>query len=203
MKPSGKNDNQVKLQIIKAAMFCFSKNGYRKASVNDIAVKAKVSKALIFHYFLSKKELYMFTYEHCAKLIKDEINARIDPSETDFFEKYKAIQNAKLDTITRYSDLFGFLHSANTESDKEVSDDLFILKNNYAHKQFYNSFTNIDYSKFRDGLPADKIIKIVMWTTEGLINELTAIENYDLQYVEKEFNSNLEFLKKLFYKGEN
>lgn len=203
MKPSGKNDNEVKLQIIKAAMFCFSKNGYRKASVNDIAVKAKVSKALIFHYFPSKKELYLFTYEYCAKLIKDEINIRIDTSQADFFEKYKAIQNVKLDTMARYSDLFGFLHSANTESDKEVSNDLLVLKNNYADKQFYNSFTNIDYSKFRDGLPAGKIIKIVMWASEGLINELTALENYDLQYIEKEFNSNLDFLKKLFYKEDS
>ena len=46
--------------IINAALQCFGKFGYEKASINDIAVAAHISKASVFQYFGSKKQLYIF-----------------------------------------------------------------------------------------------------------------------------------------------
>ena len=41
--------------ILNAALQCFGKFGYEKASINDIAVAAHISKASVFQYFGSKK----------------------------------------------------------------------------------------------------------------------------------------------------
>ena len=44
--------------ILNAALQCFGKFGYEKASINDIAVAAHISKASVFQYFGSKKESF-------------------------------------------------------------------------------------------------------------------------------------------------
>ncbi len=201
MRPKEIN-KQVKLQIIKAAMLCFSKNGYKKTSINDIAVEAKVSKALVFHYFNNKKALYLFIYEYCTEIIQDEINTKINSSETDFFKKIIMIQNIKLDIMTRYPGVFKFLNSFNSEDDKEIEQKILAAKQKNAIQPFYSAFTNIDYSKFKEGFPKNLIIKNVLWSLNGLISELTAKEGYDLQSIKKEFDAYMSFLKEVFYKEE-
>jgi len=47
--------NEKQKIIIDAALRTFGANGYKKASTNDIAFAAGVSKAMIFHYFGTKK----------------------------------------------------------------------------------------------------------------------------------------------------
>ena len=42
---------EKQITIINAALQCFGKFGYDKASVNDIAVTAHISKASVFQYF--------------------------------------------------------------------------------------------------------------------------------------------------------
>ena len=51
----------TKLKIMIASAECFSQNGYKKTSISDIAIKAKVAKALIFYHFDNKKNLFLTT----------------------------------------------------------------------------------------------------------------------------------------------
>ncbi len=46
-----------KEQILEAAFQLFSIKGYHHTSINDIAVKAKLSKGLLYNYFKSKEDL--------------------------------------------------------------------------------------------------------------------------------------------------
>ena len=55
---------------LNAALQCFGKFGYEKASINDIAVAAHISKASVFQYFGSKKQLYIYLLEYCKKIIE-------------------------------------------------------------------------------------------------------------------------------------
>lgn len=62
MSPRIKEENQ-KIQersqkkILKAAFELFAQNGYEATSIEHIALKAKISKGLIYHYFSSKQEI--------------------------------------------------------------------------------------------------------------------------------------------------
>ncbi len=42
--------------IIDAGLIAFGTNGYKKASISDIAKAAGISKSMIFHYFRTKKD---------------------------------------------------------------------------------------------------------------------------------------------------
>jgi len=54
--------------IINAGYKVFSQNSYRKSPMSEIAAEAGISKSLLFHYFLNKKELYMFLWHKCAQI---------------------------------------------------------------------------------------------------------------------------------------
>ena len=57
-------DSQARRErVIEAASYYFSHHGYKSSSVERIAEKAGVSKALVFTFFASKRELY----EHVLK----------------------------------------------------------------------------------------------------------------------------------------
>ena len=83
-------------RIRNAAMMVFSQNSYKKASTDDIAAQAGISKGLLFYHFRTKKELYCDMYEYCCEQIYravDEIDAM---KETDFFERNRLIVQARL-----------------------------------------------------------------------------------------------------------
>ena len=51
---------ETKTNIINSALTVFSKKGYHGASISDITKSAKVSKALFYHYFKTKKDLLVY-----------------------------------------------------------------------------------------------------------------------------------------------
>lgn len=53
--------------ILNAGYRVFSQNSYKKSPMSEIAGEAGISKALLFHYFRNKKELYLFLWEKCAE----------------------------------------------------------------------------------------------------------------------------------------
>ena len=65
-----KDKNQISMdKIVNAAIVEFGKNGYDKASINNICNDNNISKGLIYHYFKNKDELFLF----CVKLCFDSL----------------------------------------------------------------------------------------------------------------------------------
>lgn len=54
--------------IINAALGVFSKYGYKKSPMNEIAKEAGISKSLLFYYFKNKKELYLYLLKYCSEI---------------------------------------------------------------------------------------------------------------------------------------
>ena len=47
-------------RILNAGFRVFSQNSYKQSPTSEIAAEAGISKALLFHYFRNKQELYLF-----------------------------------------------------------------------------------------------------------------------------------------------
>ena len=83
--------------ILNAAYRVFSQNSYKNSPMSEIAESAGISKALLFHYFRNKKELYLYLWDYCARTTIDymtrygcyekdpEINAAIQESYHQYF----------------------------------------------------------------------------------------------------------------------
>jgi AcrR family transcriptional regulator len=58
-----KVENERRQQIMEAAMTCFSRKGYHRSSMDDIAAELDFSKTLIYYYFKSKRDIFLALLE--------------------------------------------------------------------------------------------------------------------------------------------
>ncbi|OXT07381.1 transcriptional regulator [Thermoanaerobacterium thermosaccharolyticum] len=189
-------------KIIDAAMTCFAISGYKKTSINDIANTAKVSKALIFHYFGSKKALYLYLLELCGNIFLNEINEKFDSNITDFFDRIKHVTEIEISILKKYPAMPSFLKSAYFENDDEVKDDIKAILFNEELENLRNKIAlGVDTSKFKDDIDPKMIMKIFTLLTDGYLSKLPANE-IDLDVLCHEFYGYIDLFKKNFYKEE-
>lgn len=74
-------------QIINAAYDIFSGNSYKNASMSRLADAVGVSKSLLFHYFLNKKELYLYLWGHAGSLYHEKV-MKCHAQTTDFLKLF-------------------------------------------------------------------------------------------------------------------
>lgn len=188
--------------IINAALTTFGTNGYKKTSVSDIAGAAGISKAMVFHYFGTKKELYFYMVKLCGKIIMDEVNEKFDNTITDFFERIKLTSEIELSVMKRYSAIPAFITSAYFENDEEVRADLQALFADGDGFRNKIAFDGTDTSKFKEGVDINLVVKMLLWLAEGYTSHLS--KNTDINFDEMltEFNECMDLLKKNLYKKE-
>ena len=81
------NGNSVnrKEKILEAALLCFNEKGYHKTSIDDIAIKGKISKGGIYYHFKSKDELFLklfkFRLNRYIEQLKSYIQEESDPEK--------------------------------------------------------------------------------------------------------------------------
>ncbi len=80
---------KVKQKIITRASEIFSKYGYRKTTMDDIAEKSDMGKSSIYYYFQSKEQIFQAVVLQEAIIFRQEIMTAIDKQENPF-EKLKA-----------------------------------------------------------------------------------------------------------------
>ncbi|MCX7904343.1 MAG: TetR/AcrR family transcriptional regulator [Caloramator sp.] len=165
-------------KIIKAALEEFANNGYEKASTNRIVEKAEISKGLLFHYFKNKKRLYLYLIDYVIPVIFDEFFKLADMNITDFFERLKNWQVAKLNIFEKLSLESKFLIRAFSDIPDEVKEEVLKRYQNYTQEGYKLLFANIDYSKFKDGIDKNKAVETIVWTLENYGNKYMK-ENMD------------------------
>lgn len=87
-------------RILNAVLKVFAKNGYRKASTDEMVKEAGISKGLLFHYFGTKAGLYEFVCRYAVKYLGMELSGMLSGDRTDFFLLKKQIEAVKYQ-ITR------------------------------------------------------------------------------------------------------
>ncbi|HGC8772830.1 TPA: TetR/AcrR family transcriptional regulator, partial [Streptococcus agalactiae] len=154
-------------QIINAAIKEFVRNGFEKASTNEIVKRANISKGSLFNYFNSKKDLYLYLIEYSSKAIVN-LNEEIDLSETDLFKRIERVALQKFYVQQKYPQAFEFLASTKQEESVEVKDIIKQRLNPIYNQAINKLYKDIDYSKFREGVDIEKAIEILNWTMFGV-----------------------------------
>ena len=98
----------------------FRRQVIKKTPVSEIAAEARISKSLLFHYFHNKKELYLFLWEHAAKLSIKEINFQKCYEKGNLFDRMEQVMEAKFKLIYRYPYMANFVIRAFYEKDSEI-----------------------------------------------------------------------------------
>ena len=110
--------NSTKYKILNTAAVCFSKNGYHKTSVDEIAALAEVAKGSVYYNFMNKDDLLFNVIKWGIELLNDEIEKIYleDLSEEETF--YKVLK-AYIRISMKYPELTSLVFNSITDTISE------------------------------------------------------------------------------------
>ncbi len=197
--------------ILAAAIKEFALLGYDKASTDQIASSAGISKGSLFNYFTNKLNLYLYILEYAITKINEEAIEEIKKIEDiDFYDRLKKISLIKHQVCFKYPDETRIVTAFFINPPKSINApfekfkkyyemDINILKN-YLIKY-------LDISLLREGITIEDVLFITTALFEALIKrniEMTTIKSNDQQGSANEkiidFDKYIEVLKHGLYK---
>ncbi|MHC6180185.1 TetR/AcrR family transcriptional regulator [Clostridium sp. JNZ X4-2] len=188
--------------IIDAALKSFYKNGYKKTSIRDIAAAAGISKSMVFHYFGTKKSLYLYLIELCGNIIVKEVDEKFDYRVTDFFDRIKLSSSIEISVMKKHPAIPSFLTSMYFENDEEVKEDIKAILAKGEGFRNKIAFDGMDCSKFKEDIDPKLVMKMLGWLTDGYISQLSSKTGVDYEAFFKEFEECMDLLRNNFYKEE-
>ena len=195
-------EQEKRERVLNAGYQIFGKHGYRKASTADIAKVAGISKAMLFYYFVSKKELYLDLVQEASHVLLSAMSAHPESIPTDFFERLLALSHIKIQVLKKSPFLAQFLFSAFTEADPEVCDELRAYLS--AGDIFRNEMMvlHTDAEKFKNGVRPELVMQLLTDCALGLFSVRTA-DDCSPEIIDRRmdrFRLYLALLKQNFYK---
>lgn len=197
-------DEEKRKKIIAVSLKEFTK-GYDAANMDHLTNKAGISKGLIFHYFGSKKGLFLFLLKYCAKIM-DEEYSKVILKDRDFLENIRIVGNLAMEMSYRFPDVYAFIGKAVFSISQVFPQGAPKDLPNSNQKLLEKIMRISDKSLFRDDISNDKAQNIALWTLRGFSDSLLKygnnVEDYQKNYDEmmKEFEAYMDVLKKLLYK---
>lgn len=134
--------------IINAGYRVFSQNSYKNSPMSEIAAEAGISKSLLFHYFHSKKELYLFLWDKCAETTIEFLTRYGCYGQTELFESMERGMRAKMEIIRLYPDMGNFTIKAFYEKDAGISAAIQESYHRYYNLKADKTRLNLDPSQF-------------------------------------------------------
>jgi AcrR family transcriptional regulator len=113
------DNDQRRAQLLELARRAFSDRTYDEVSIDDLARVAGISKGLLYHYFPTKRDLYVAGLREIADELVDAVS-RV-PEDLSPVERVRSSVAAYLEHIARHSRAFVALMRGGIGSDPEVA----------------------------------------------------------------------------------
>ena len=186
--------------MINGALKIFARNGYQKASTDDIVKEAGISKGLLFHYFGSKAGLYIFVYEYSSRYMSMELQRAVSLRERDLFRLLMQMEDAKNVLLRNYPYMQKFLFGHEMPEEEEIKDKI----KEYAglvSSAMEEVLERADYDRIVEDVDRKLLVRSVNYVTRGLME--TALTNkLDPDFVHKEATAYCEMMRRKFTKTE-
>ena len=156
-------------RIIDASLEEFAENGYEQASTNTIVKKAGISKGLLFHYFGSKKNLYLYLIDYIVKYMLDKFySTQYDSMPADIFERIMQRGLIKLRMAYDNPLMYRVLFDAFVNTPGEFKDEMQQRLGSLYSQNIQKFFSGIDTSKFRKDVNPQKAVELIAMLIDGL-----------------------------------
>jgi AcrR family transcriptional regulator len=113
------DNDERRAQLLALAKRAFADRAYDDVSIDDLAQVAGISKGLLYHYFPTKRDLYVAALTEIADELVEAVTRMHD--ELAPIDRVRAAIDAYLDHITRQSRAFVALMRGGIGSDPEVA----------------------------------------------------------------------------------
>jgi AcrR family transcriptional regulator len=188
--------------IIDAGFRVFSENTYKKSPMSAIAEEAGISKSLLFHYFINKKDLFFYLFDYAVKFMVSEMNMEELLKETDFFVIMNKSVVSKCKIMRQHLYLLQFSLHVYFEKDPSIIEDLEQKRSLLINTSLAPIFERINVSKFKNPQDLSQLMNIVMHYSEGYMSRKMLMQPLDIDEILQEFLTLMDFLKRGYYKEE-
>ena len=165
-------DNEKRERVLTAAWEIFARFGYEKASMQDIAETAGVSKSVVFKYYESKENLYRTAFHIASEEIaRADAEAAVDLAEReDVFSALRKTVDARMRLFARAPYVYSFSYTAAYDTAE--------LPRQLVLEQFAKrGVTKPDaerYSCIRKDVTPQRAKQMIFWISQGFLGDQLA-----------------------------
>ncbi|AOY74624.1 TetR/AcrR family transcriptional regulator [Clostridium formicaceticum] len=187
-----------KEQILNDCLAVFARHGYEKTSTVMLAEAAGISRALIFHHFKSKKELYLSLLDRYFEKGSIEMNFNNMLEQGDFFEVKEKISTVKFNYYKENPELYKVVMEAFYNTPEGLKKEIerrygeFIDKRDNVLEQLFEKVP------LREGVDREQAFKLIKLTLDYFENKYLADLVEDENLNEAYFESFIEERNRFF-----
>lgn len=189
-------------RVINAAWEVFARFGYKKASMQDIAEAADVSKSVLFKYYQTKENLYRTVF----RLAADEIAQADAEAKTGriagetVFSAMRRTVNARMLLFARAPYVYSFSYTAAYDADplaRELVEEAFV-------RAGVGNGDDAAYLGLRSDLPPKQAKQMIFWISQGFLGDQLARGMAEPQTLRQEYTTWIDLMERLMTdKGED
>lgn len=123
------NKEEYRKKIINAAGKVFSRNGFKRTSMDEIAREVNMGKSSIYYYFSGKEDIFKAVIMYEANLMRNELTKAIKSVESpvEKMERYINVRMSTFESLSNYYnaifdkdlDHFDFIEKIRARYDRE------------------------------------------------------------------------------------
>lgn len=185
-------------RIINAAYKVFSQNSYKKAPMSQVADESDVSKALLFHYFTNKKELYTYLWINGIEMTKRAIEEYQTLQTTDFFEVLKRSLLAKCSVMQKHPYVFAFLLKAYYEQQPDIRQIIHSHYDDINEKCIDRILELIDKKMLRTDIDLKIMYRESIMAADGYMFQKYLTDMVEPDEIEKDFTVLIEHWRTIY-----
>ncbi len=101
-----KSSGQVKHEIIDVAARLFARYGFKKTSIDEVALAARIGKGTVYLHFASKEEMFAEVVERLSQRMLDALTTAVKRARSPS-GKVRAFVEAKLTSVATLAEAYG------------------------------------------------------------------------------------------------
>ena len=185
-------------RIINAAYKVFSENSYKKAPMSEIAEEGNISKSLLFHYFINKKDLYMYLWDNACEITRSAVREYNTLETDDFFEMLRRTLLSKCSVMRDYPYIYAFSLRAYYETASEVKDSIQENFNAVGKESEMLVLEKIDKSKLRKDIDLKTMYAEILYAVDGYMLQKYRLNRIIPDEIERETGALIAFWEKVY-----
>ena len=189
-----------KEKILEAALLCFNEKGYHKTSIDDIALKGKISKGGIYYHFKSKEDLFLGLFHFRLNKYTEQLKTHIQ-EEQDPAKRIRILLQQWGTILKENEDFFKFCleFSSMGAREKAIRKEMTSFYKNSVKTFSHTIQEGISIGEFKN-LDPEKIARLIYFLSHGAFSTYFSV-NCDFDLIEQHM-FNMETLFKGIQKPE-
>lgn len=111
-------------EILTAAIYVFNRDGFHKATLEDVALEVGISKSLIYYHFKNKMEVLAQLYKMVGETLNSRLIEVFDGSSMSPIERLRRVIETHVDVIIEHQNIFQIYFREKNEISRDTLDRL-------------------------------------------------------------------------------